>query len=219
MGERDRYWASESVHQQRVRAGRLRSSQLLSLSHLLSIKGETLRAVLLMETFVHLHDLRALLESGSGWEPIAAAFPVERTYSVREVVQLSSKHRLRSQAGTAFLLVYPPLLLQDWETRNVSRGGLVKKGPTRGTEAPRRDPTGPGRPTRPTRATQATGRRKKACQKSGPAREGTKTAKVLAMLRQSKGAPLKELMKTAGWQAHSVRSFRAGRWERRWDSR
>jgi hypothetical protein len=42
------------------------------------------------------------------------------------------------------------------------------------------------------------------------ARPGTKTAKVLGLLRRSGGASLKELRKATGWQAHSVRGFLSG---------
>jgi hypothetical protein len=42
------------------------------------------------------------------------------------------------------------------------------------------------------------------------ARRGTKTADVLAMLRHSKGATLRQLMQATGWQAHSVRGFISG---------
>jgi len=38
----------------------------------------------------------------------------------------------------------------------------------------------------------------------------TKTAQVLAMLRRSQGATLKQLMRATGWQAHSVRGFISG---------
>ena len=46
--------------------------------------------------------------------------------------------------------------------------------------------------------------------KSAPARRGSKTAKMLDLLKRSSGASLKELMKATAWQPHSVRGFLSG---------
>ena len=43
----------------------------------------------------------------------------------------------------------------------------------------------------------------------GP-REGSKTAQVVAMLQRKGGATISEIMKTMGWQRHTVRGFMAG---------
>jgi Protein of unknown function (DUF3489) len=64
---------------------------------------------------------------------------------------------------------------------------------------------------RATRAKKALKAKKaaKAVESAGP-REGSKTAKVVAMLQRKNGATLEEVMDQMGWQKHTVRGFMAG---------
>jgi len=41
-------------------------------------------------------------------------------------------------------------------------------------------------------------------------RPGSKTAKVLTLLKRPEGASLKQLLKATGWQPHSIRGFLSG---------
>ena len=77
---------------------------------------------------------------------------------------------------------------------------LVDVGPVTAPAAPRR-----------TRRKKATAEPNAAAEpKIAAARDGSKTAQVVAMLQREGGATLVEIMEKTGWQKHTVRGFMAG---------
>ena len=50
----------------------------------------------------------------------------------------------------------------------------------------------------------------KAAKKAEGARDGSKTAKIVDLLKRDGGATAKDLIKATGWQAHSLRGFLSG---------
>ena len=140
----------------------------------------------------------AAVESGAEGEPNAAASGA-RFSSMQEFAEMT----------------------QDWPvSRRVAMwNGLpgvtpVSRFTDRSTAVTRiskalQNPAGAGNGSAPS-AKRGRSRRTKAV-----AREGSKKARILTLLKQAKGATLDESMRATGWQAHSVRGFISGNLSKR----
>jgi hypothetical protein len=95
---------------------------------------------------------------------------------------------------------------QELETAKATTGAKEPEAPTKGRTAASK----PRVVHKSANKTATANKGLKARQKTSSARAGTKTSKLLELLKRPGGATLNKLMKTTGWQSHSVRGFLSG---------
>ena len=107
-----------------------------------------------------------------------------------------------------------PLIPEEDGTLAATASSKKPKAKKKARVAPRRAHVAPAKGKSPRKATTSQkapkARTKPGVAKSTVARDGSKTAKILDLLKRPGGATSKELMKATGWLPLSVRGFLSG---------
>jgi uncharacterized membrane protein len=115
---------------------------------------------------------------------------------------------------TAVITAEGEFTMTTTEEQAMATSGAAQdaKAATKPSTAPRKPRVAPSKPRsgkKTTPARKASKAPRKATSAMG-ARLGSKTAKILDLLKRRGGATMKELMRATGWLPHSVRGFISG---------